>query len=410
MKKKASKFVTEAARLVFTPFGRMLYGFKYKKYKQIKAPCLVLVNHTMTLDPIFVGSCFSFPINYVASDSLWRHKGISKLLEFLIHPIPKAKSMADLRTVKDIISIINQGGSVCVFPEGNRTFNGVTANMPDAIKKLIKKLRVPVVLLKGRGGHFTDPRWGNHRRKGKGSRPCIDLVRVITPEEQDMYDADAIMDMIKEALDYNAFEDQKALPQRYKGPNLAESIERVLFTCPECKAMDMYSKGAFFGCRRCGLKIEFTEYAEFKPVSGGLPFENIYEWDKWQIQYIRESDFGLIKDGDVITEDASKIFLFDITRWGKRDVISKNGSLALYKDKLAYTYKKGKKEQVFTVFLSDIEVATVQGKKKFQIHTSDGRALLFKPHSPSFSPYKYMVLVYRLKAYAENKEFDFYGI
>jgi hypothetical protein len=52
----------------------------------------------------------------------------------------------------------------------------------------------------------------------------------------------------------------------------------------------------------------------------------------------------------------------------------------------------------------------IQGKTKFQLNTASGQALLFKPRNMRVSPYKYMVLIYRLKAFAENKEFDFYGI
>ena len=412
MKKKASKFVTELTRLIFPPYARIRYGFKFQKFKGIKPPCLVLCNHAATLDPIFVGYSFPFPINYVASDDLWRHKGLSRLLEFLIHPIRKSKSAADSRTVMDIISVIKQGGSVCIFPEGNRTMNGATVNIPDSVKKLVKKLRVTVALLNMKGGYFCDPRWSNTARRAAGrgrTRPTVELSRVITPEEQDLLDADALMDIIRESLYYNAFDDQRGNPHRYRGKKLAEHIERVLFICPECKAMEMYSKGNFFGCRSCGLRVEYTEYAEFKRIDGNAPLPpSVYEWDKWQIRYITDTDYSEVGDGGVITEDEN-IALFDITKNARRDIIGKKGRLTLYKKELVYRYKKKGGEQKLAINLDDMDTVAIQGKTKLEIRTSDGQAYLFKP-KPYVSSYKYMVLIFRLKAFNSGKEFDFYGI
>lgn len=407
MKKKASRFVTDITRIIFKPYGRIRYGFKYKMFRDIEPPCIVLCNHVMTLDPLFVGCCLPFPINYVASDSLMRHKGLSKLLNFLIQPIFKTKSMADTRTVMDIMSVIKQGGSVCIFPEGNRTINGVTANIPDAIKKLIKRLRVPVVILQTQGSYFCDPRWAFKVRRGRGPRPTMELKRVITPEEQDRYDTQELFDIIKENMYYNAFDDRAQVPVKYKGHKRAENIERALFVCPDCKAMAMYSEGNVFGCRACGMKAEYNEYAGFDFLSGqGL--KNIYEWDKWQISHIAGIDFKSIGGGEIITSDGN-ITLFDITKQKRRDIIGKNGTLSLTKTELVYGYiKKGKKCSL-TFNLNDIDVATIQGKTKLEIRAADGRAYLFKPPR-SVPSYKYMILIYRLKAHNNNKEFDFYGI
>ena len=408
MKKKASKLVTELTRLIFKPFSRLRYGFNFEMCRDIKPPCIVICNHAMSVDPLLVGCCLPFPINYVASDSLLRHKGISKLLNFLIQPIFKAKSMADTRTVMEIFSVIKQGGSVGIFPEGNRTMNGATVNIPEAIKKLIKKLRVPVVILQEKGGFFCDPRWGNTVRKGHGSRPFIGLKRVILPEEQDGLTTDELFDLVKQNLYYNAFEDQEVVRVKYTGRKLAENIERTLFLCPNCHKMVMFSKNNVFGCNECGLRVKYTEYGGFEKISGNQPFKNIFEWDKWQIGHIAATDYGLIDDGDTVTTDGA-ITLFDITKQKRRDIIGKKGVLSLTKKGLIYQYVKRGKAEILKFNIDNIDMATIQGKVKLEIHTSDGQALLFK--SPkNVSSYKYMVLIYRLKAFGERKEFDYYGI
>ena len=100
-------------------------------------------NHTINLDPILVALSFREPIYYVASDMLFSIPVISKILVYLVQPISKAKYKADTETVKNMIKVARSGGSIGVFPEGNRTFSGRIMYMPYSISKLIKLLKLP---------------------------------------------------------------------------------------------------------------------------------------------------------------------------------------------------------------------------------------------------------------------------
>ena len=69
-------------------------------------------------------SIFGHQIYYVASELIFSLGWKSRLLTHCFAPIPKTKSMADVTTVKNIMQIVKEGGSVGVYVEGNATMTG----------------------------------------------------------------------------------------------------------------------------------------------------------------------------------------------------------------------------------------------------------------------------------------------
>ena len=149
MKKKKNLWVKKRHARVFAflrfalaPIMRIKYRYKPVKSDLPEGPYLILSNHQASMDPFWVSKSFRFPIYFFASDDIFNLK-ISPLIEYLVAPIPKSKSLTDLKAVKDVLRVLKEGGAVGIFPEGNRTIGGGQWEVTDASAKLVKVSKVP---------------------------------------------------------------------------------------------------------------------------------------------------------------------------------------------------------------------------------------------------------------------------
>jgi 1-acyl-sn-glycerol-3-phosphate acyltransferase len=130
------------------------------------------------MDPFFLALSFKFPVYYFASDDIFNIPVASPIIRYLVAPIPKSKSVADLQSVRDGLQILREGGCVGVFPEGNRTLSGKLWPIEKGIAKFVKLSKVPLILYNIKGGYGSDPRWGTKVRRGKMTG---EVVRVVSP-------------------------------------------------------------------------------------------------------------------------------------------------------------------------------------------------------------------------------------
>ena len=141
----------------------------------------------------------------------------------------KKSKKSDLTAIKSCIKVARENGSICIFPEGNRTVTGKLGNVDKSIVKLAKSLKKPLVFVNIKGGFGTEPRWGNNVRKGK--MECV-IRNIIPYDEFKDLDNDELYDIIIENLTVNDLE----FYDQFKCKNSAMYLERVLFACPVCGA------------------------------------------------------------------------------------------------------------------------------------------------------------------------------
>jgi len=258
------------------------------KYKCIKnkgpdAPSLIVSNHTTDLDPALLALGFTRHTYFLASEHAFRNGFPSKLMKFLFDPIPFNKARTDVQAIMDTIRRIKAGANVCIFPEGDRTFTGKTEPISASIAKLAKTCGADLITYHIEGGFFTVPRWAKKMRRGemKGrvvNRYSAEEIRDITEKQ--------VLELIEKDIFEDAYERQKGRLTRYRGKNLAENIETVLFMCPECKKLGtIRSEGDRFSCD-CGLDGVYTETGFLEGDS--LPFSTITEWGVWQKEQLAE--------------------------------------------------------------------------------------------------------------------------
>ena len=309
---------------------RIKYGFRSKKFK-LKGPHLIMFNHPTNPDPVFVGSSMSKHVYFIANEDLFNLPYVSKILNFLVAPIPKQKSMKDTSAIRTALKVIKQGGNVGVAPEGNRNYSGKLNYIDISTAKFIKLLKVPVVLYTIKGGICVNHMFSTTKRKGK---IFGDVARVITKEEVINLSVEELYNIVQESLDV----DDTELGLEYKGENLAEYMESVFYICPVCDEFHkIRSEGNHIHCDSCGMSAEYTPKLKFVAKDNRFTFKTVREYYEYQNNYILNYNIDLLNYSD------NDVYLYDSNKGKKREVILK-GKLSIDKDSITITDESETKE------------------------------------------------------------------
>lgn len=284
------------AKIRYRRIWKMLYavahGYIKNRFKlsneqyELEGPHLIIGNHVTNWDPLLMA--MSFPknhIHFVASEHLFRLGWVSKLINYLVAPIPRRKGANGAATTMDCLRKMRGGSTVCIFGEGETTWDGRTKTIFPATGTLARACGATLITYRLEGGYLTAPRWAKNQRKGR-MRGYI--VNRYTPEELKKMTPAQIEALINRDIYEDEWARQKTDPVKYRGKNLAQDIEVAAFLCPKCKKIGtVHGEGDRVKCS-CGLDIALTEYGTFEPAE---PFENMAEWNQWQHEQLRSGDF-----------------------------------------------------------------------------------------------------------------------
>ncbi len=382
------KFVWQVVKFILTPFIKLKFNYHFEKITFPEHPFFVLPNHVTKWDPLLVGVASPKMMYYVSSDHIFRLGWISKLLVFLVAPIPRVKSATDWKTVSSIIKLIREGHNICIFPEGNMTFSGETEELHTTTAKLVKHTGAGLITYRMEGGYLSQPRWSRFIRRGKMTGYP---VQVYTPEEIKSLSEEELMKRINEDLYTNAYEEQeqRQSPVAFRGKNLAESLETTLYLCPSCgKIGKLASKDYTLSCN-CGLRLRYTVYGYLESLTNDkAPFTTVLSWFRWQSRRIEE----IVKElrnspaDDAITSDDNQS-LWKAQK-AKNNKLIANGRLQLFADKLSFQTTDG---QAINFPFSNISDIAIHGQ----------RTLIFTTINKEF---------YELKSQAPRSALKYYDI
>lgn len=350
------------------PLVKLIVWIKFNfraKAVDVEGPYIVLCNHVTDWDPLLLGAAFKKQMYFVASEHILRLGFVSKLLVWLVDPIARQKGGSAAGTVKAVMRTVKGGCNVAIFPEGNRTWDGLTRDFPASTGKLIRSCGCTLVTYRLHGGYFSSPRWAGSRvHRGQMSG---EVAGVYTAEELKAMKVDEINALIARDLAMDAYAEQREEMIAYKGKAIAEDLETLLFTCPRCGAMHkMASRGDVFRCESCGMETRFTPTGFFE--GGELPFDDVCSWNRWQDDQLRAFLDGA---GDELLFSDDEIELFDVqTAKGSHDLGC--GTVELYRDRMVLPTG-------ITVNLDDISGMALQGNIKLFMSTADGRHFLLHP-------------------------------
>lgn len=352
------------------PLVKILLWIKFNftaKTVDLDGPYIVLSNHVTDWDPLLVGVAFKRQMYYVASEHILRMGFISKLLSWLVAPIARQKGGSAAGAVMNVIRTVRAGGNVALFPEGNRSWDGLTRAFPPSTAKLVRSCGCTLVTFRLRGGYFSSPRWaGSRTRRG---RMTGEVVGIYKSEELHAMKLSEINDIIARDLYVDAYDEQRRDMVAFNGTKLAEELETLLFTCPRCGAMHkMVSSGSSFRCESCGMETRYTPTGFFE--GGDLPFDDVYSWSSWQDKQLEK----LIENaGDKLIFSDTDIELFEVeTARGSTSLGC--GAMELYADRLELPGGT-------TVKKEEIAGMALLGSSRLFLSTSDGRQFQLQPKS-----------------------------
>lgn len=253
---------------------------------RLEVPTLVVSNHVTDVDFFFLALGLNGSHMYfVASEHMFRWGLLSKVIHYLVAPIARRKATTAMDTAMTMMRKLRSGRSVCVFGEGENSWNGRSIPVFPATATLARVSGAPLTTFRIEGGYLSMPRWGKGLRRG---RVHGHVVNTYSPEQLKAMTPEQINEIINRDLYEDAWERQKQQPVRYRSRKRAESIETLLFLCPKCKRIGtVHGKGRHVLCD-CGLKLEMTEYGTFESA----PFENIAQWDDWQTECLVKGDYA----------------------------------------------------------------------------------------------------------------------
>lgn len=388
--KKRHYIIVSILRPFFWLFFKLKYRLKYKSYKLPKEGALILSNHSMTMDPFLIGMLFNKNLYYMTSKDLFQKKFVGKLIKFLVNPIPKEKSnKGDISAIKNCISVSKENGSICIFPEGNRTFSGRLGYIDKSIVKLTKLLKKPLILCNIVGGYPSDPRWSKRRRRGRLS---VSVKKVLSYEEYKVLSDEELFKLIIDNLTVDDF----SLGIKFKGKDKAEYLESILYICPVChKLHKLYTKGNKIICQECHSEFIYNEDLLLTSNDERFKLKNVFEWYNYQIDFVKDK---LYEDNEIIYQD--DIELYEPVLFEKKRLIG-IGKVYLYNNFFKFELEN---ENIILDF-KDIFECTLVGRKKLNIYYQDRIYQIFKNRRTNLIKYMHMFYIIRNRLGGDNNGF-----
>ncbi len=357
-------------RGLVAPWFRKRYDFRLTNpeiLEELKPPYILLPNHLMKWDMVLIGILIRDPIHYMASESHFRKKWSSFFLKKL-GAFPKAKAKSDLGAIKHMMSLKEQSKIICIYPEGQMSWDGQNLPLFYSTAKLIKMMKIPAYVVVTHGAFAAQPRWAKARRKG----PVEYTIKTLSADGRSLkqMSPDEIFNKMETLFQTDEYDFIRTKDWHYESEERAEYLENFLFICPECKEIaSMRSHRNTFTCTCCGFSLELDSQYRFKAKGGIYPgIDTPAAWNEWQRTELKE-----LLD-NYIREDSHKPFMTDsemkIQTGYKQDaprVWTEKGEIGLFKDHIMLRSETGEVRLLPLEELSGIHVMTRQ-KLEFYHH------------------------------------------
>ncbi|MBO5891654.1 MAG: 1-acyl-sn-glycerol-3-phosphate acyltransferase [Oscillospiraceae bacterium] len=376
--KPRHRFVTFLLWMILGPYMRIKYRVTFEKLpNQGKRAYLILMNHQTAFDQFFVGMIFKHPVYYLASEDLFSNGWVSKLIRFLVAPIPIKKQTLDLQAVKNCILVAREGGSICIAPEGNRTYHGRPLYMKPGVASLAKKLGLPIAIFRIEGGYGVQPRWSDVTRKG--SMHCR-ISRLIEPEEYKQMSSEELFRVIETEM----YVDEAQVTGEFHHKKNAEFLERAIYTCPWCGFSPFESNGDRIQCKTCGREIRHLPTKELEGVGFQFPHRFVADWYLQQNELVNQTDLTTLTEAPVFQDSAR---LSKVIPYKHKVLLKKSTNISLYGDRITIDDRILPFEQTHAV--------VVLGRNKLNIYYGD--ELLQLKGGKRFNALKYVNFFHRYK-------------
>jgi len=359
------------------------FPIKVTRFREQKdRPFLILMNHQTPFDQFFVCMAFKGPIYFIASEDILSNGLVSRVIRYLVAPIPIKKQAGDFSAVMTVLRVAREGATIAMAPEGNRTYSGKTEYINPAVAGLAKKMKLPIALFRIEGGYGKEPRWSSVTRSGK-MRGYVH--RVIEPEEYAKLSNEELYQQICEGLYVN----EGVADGLYKSSKRAEYLERAMYVCPFCGLAEFESHGNEAECKSCHRKILYGEDKSLTGIGFDFPFRFMTQWYDYQKKFVNSLDI-LQFDREPAFRDRARVSEVILNK--RKQMLRKDASLWLYGDRVVVD--EGSSDALTFPF-SEVTAMSCLGRNKLNIY--HGSSVYQFKGSKRFNALKYVNFYYRHK-------------
>ncbi len=126
-------------------------------------PCIVIANHQSYVDPILIQAWCRRPLHTMAKSTQFSTPGLGWLMKKLLS-FPVRRWEIDPQAARIFLRRLQAGDAVCVYVEGERSWDARLQPPRRGTLRLILKAGVPVIPCAIDGTYDFWPRWGRPRR------------------------------------------------------------------------------------------------------------------------------------------------------------------------------------------------------------------------------------------------------
>ncbi|MBP5237719.1 MAG: 1-acyl-sn-glycerol-3-phosphate acyltransferase [Clostridia bacterium] len=257
-----------------------------RPYENVKPPYLILMNHSSFTDLEMASHIFkNIPYAIICtSDGFVGKKALMRRLGC----IPTEKFCSDPSLIVTIKQMLwDKRCSVLMYPEASYTFDGTATPLPRYTGALLKRLEVPVIMVRTYGAFQRDPLYNMLQKRKVDVSARADLL--FTPEEIAKTPVRELDDALDKAFTYDHFAWQKENGIKVDELFRADGLQRILYKCPHCGAEGKtLGKGTSLECRSCGKKWQMDEYGELRAEKGDTEFSHIPAWYAWERDEVKK--------------------------------------------------------------------------------------------------------------------------
>ncbi len=265
-------------------------------------PCIYLMNHSCFIDlPIAASMIYPRPFSIVATSDSFVGKD---WLMRQIGCIPTQKFVPDLMLIRDMLYAVKENrSSIVMYPEASYSFDGTATPLPDTLAHCLKKLGVPLVMIRTDGAFLRDPLYNNIQVRKV--HVTAEMEYLLSAQEIAAMSTDELTEVLQAEFTFDNFRRQQQSGLKVTEPFRADYLHRVLYKCPHCLTEgETEGKGIHLTCKKCGKQYELTEDGFLKAVDGDGKFDHIPDWYRWEREEVREEilsgTYGFTTEVDIL--------------------------------------------------------------------------------------------------------------
>ncbi|MBN2714527.1 MAG: 1-acyl-sn-glycerol-3-phosphate acyltransferase [Deltaproteobacteria bacterium] len=357
-----------------------------------RRPFIVVSNHGNFFDPWLIGHLSPYPLSIMMNEEGFRAPRFTQWYLRNIGAFPKKKGESDVGAMKYTLKTLKDGYPVLIFPEGQTTWDGKTQPIYGGIESIIKRSKLPLVMMRITGNFLSKPWWSESFRKGK----VIIHREILSPDQLAAMSKEEIRDRVIRYIANSDLEDEQMAQTPFVGEPATVGLNRFMWMCKSCNAEDrIKGEGGTVSCGQCGAVWKLDTHFQMSPANDkAVAVGNLLDWSNWHKTQVKDrlanaSDTALLTAND-------GVHYCDVTDLGEYPTISV-GRLELTKKTLSFVPSDGAIEP-FTLPVDQVNDYVFQMKTIFECRV---KGKVYKFRFDDDSPMKWVYYFRYLNTYAE---------